>query len=156
MKEISQANRALTKSSRAKIRSKRFPLKKTCLDFVIPSLHDTILSPSCTVRCPGVTGSLVFLYIYIYIYIYICVCVCVCVCGNACMYICVCVWVSVYTMTTPKTRSMSEENYDLLHGMLLSLYNRPVCIKQDWVWRDRYNKSEPSGHYWHFPDTFRT
>ena len=28
--------------------------KKTCLDFVIPSLHDTILSPSCTVRYTGV------------------------------------------------------------------------------------------------------
>ena len=41
---------------------------KTC--FVILSLHDTILSPSCTMQCPGVSESLVFL----------CVCVCVCVC----------------------------------------------------------------------------
>ncbi len=31
---------------------------KTCLDFVIPSLHDTILSPSCTVRYTGVIESL--------------------------------------------------------------------------------------------------
>ena len=30
--------------------------------FVILSLHDTILSPSCTVRCPEVTESLVFIY----------------------------------------------------------------------------------------------
>ncbi len=29
------------------------------------SLPDTILSPSCTVRCTGVVESLVFLYIYI-------------------------------------------------------------------------------------------
>ena len=28
----------------------------------------TILSPSCTVRCPGVTESLVLLSVYIYIY----------------------------------------------------------------------------------------
>ena len=31
---------------------------------VILSLHDTMLSPSCTVRCPGITESLVFLSIY--------------------------------------------------------------------------------------------
>ena len=41
--------------------------EKTCLDFVIPSLHDTILSPSCMVRCPGVTERALFFCIYIYI-----------------------------------------------------------------------------------------
>ena len=44
---------------------------KTCLDFVIPSLHDTILSPSCTVRCPGVTESLVFLSTHTHTHTYI-------------------------------------------------------------------------------------
>ena len=36
--------------------------------FVIHSLNDTVLSPSCTVRCTGVIESLVFLSVYIYIY----------------------------------------------------------------------------------------
>ena len=33
--------------------------------FVVISLHDTILGPSCVVRCPGTTESLVFLSLYI-------------------------------------------------------------------------------------------
>ena len=59
---ISLADRAgLEKNPRwAKIWSKSSQTK-TCLDLVILSLHDTILSPSCTVRCPGATESLVFL-----------------------------------------------------------------------------------------------
>ena len=46
--------------SRAKIRSKRFPVQNM-LGLVTLSLHDTILSPSLTKRCSGLTESLVFL-----------------------------------------------------------------------------------------------
>ena len=59
---------SLTDSTKKKKKSpqgRKFGVKgfqcKTCLDFVILSLHDTILSPSCMVRCPGVTERLVFL-----------------------------------------------------------------------------------------------
>ena len=38
---------------------------------LVESLHDTILSPSCTVWCTGVVESLVF-SVYLYIYIYVC------------------------------------------------------------------------------------